>query len=312
MISHSQTPTKLPTVFVTPQGSIGLTEISNLVLSPHFYWVQRSQTPFGSITQARRIAPSLFEADTQEGSYHYEVYQNRDGEMIFIAFDPKAITRQLKALDIDFRLIKNVYLAQQLCDTMPQPLSYSDGDALALHEGVVVSVKQAYLAQDSVPIKTYLNQLALNAKKVPIEGTGSFDFLAYKKQLIVAVALTALILIGDFVAISNTASQLEAKEQQIKEQYKLPQTSFQRKSIASKLKRIEKVQSFIREGIYTLSKPQNRQQIAGRLESISASSNALDLRFAQPDAALKQWVTKLYPKAKTSDGKELLIVKVEP
>ncbi len=308
MILEPSTSTKTPVVYISPTGAFGLTSESTIVLSPHFYWCKKSTTPFHSLDQARKVAPSLFENDLKQQHLNYDVYKNRSGEFIFIAYDLGRIKTALQDLGLDFKQIKNIYLAQHLGDMLTQPLRVDEDHALAIVDDIVVCINPAYLNQEPIAIEDFIQEQSFTFKKVPLEGIGSLDLLVYQKPAIIAAILLGLIIILEFINLFSARSTLERQEENLRTKFSLPATQLQLKSIMKRLHTTQTEQSFIRESLYFISK--NRTLIKGRLTSMSVSTKSMNLTFSAPDHALTELIKKKFPKAQFSQGKDELIVKV--
>ncbi len=277
----------------------------NLVLSPHYYWSKKSDTAFGKISAAKRVAASLFDLD--EG-FAYDVYENENKEFIFVAYNPQQILNRLKEQGINPRMVRNVYLAQAYFMELGQPLKVDEETTLMRIESIVVIVPSRY-ARAEDDIQNFLKESSAKLPRLPIAGIGSFELGTLRIPLIAAALMVSAIILLEIINLYRQKSELILKQEQIKQEYKLPPTTFQLKSMLARLKKIDTRQSFIRKNLYRLSK--ERREIAGRLESVHCSSDLFEADFKKSDSALEGVLKKAYPKALQSRSESGLHIEVK-
>lgn len=249
-------------------------DVYTLVLSPHYYWCKKANREFKSSFQAKKFAPSFFDLDA---SYSYDVYA-QEGTFYFVAFNKEAIKKQLQEQGLDLRKIDKIYLAQSFFTNFQRAIILNESEALARVSGVVVVVDQSlcselYQSSELVHLACE-DKVALN-----IAGLGKASRIEIQKPLILVAVTLFLWLVTSFINLSITQSELLAKHEALKVAYKLPQTSFQLKSMVKSLEKIDSQQQFIRESVDTLSL--KRSIIAGSLREIELDTKSMKATFSK-------------------------------
>ena len=265
-------------LFVTPgyDYSNALSdEPYTLVLSPHYYWCKKATRDFKSSSQAKKFAPSFFDFDA---SYEYDVY-SQEGVFFFVAFNKEAISNQLKEQGIDLTKIDKIYLAQSFFRNFQRAIIVNDTDALARVSGVLVVVDQS-LCSELYQSSELINLVSDDKAALKMAGLGRTSAVELQKPLVVVAATLFLWLTTSLINLSMTKSELLAKQEALKIEYKLPATSFQLKSMVKSLEKVDKKQQFIRETLDTLSS--KKSLIAGSLTSIELSSKSVQAIFSKP------------------------------
>ena len=250
------TQARSPMLFVTPSHdfSQGLKEENyTLVLSPHYYWCQKSERSFKNLAQAKKFAPSIFDLGE---NFEYDVYEY-EGDFFFIAFNKQEIETQLLALGIDLSKVTQVYLAQAFFNDFKKAIAVNEKEALVRLSGVVAIVKKE-LCEELDSQSELATFEALKKPSFKMSGLGgSSQLQQLQKPLIVLATAAALWLVTIFINLYKTENELIAKQEAIKSQYKLPATSFQLKSMVKTLEKVDKQQHFMREVLHNVNVNRN-------------------------------------------------------
>ena len=263
-------------LFVTPSHDFSQVlkeENYTLVLSPHYYWCQKSERTFKNLVQAKKFAPSMFDLDA---SFEYDVYEYED-EFFFIAFNKEKIRSQLIALGIDLSRVERIYLAQAFFNDFKTAIVVNDTQALVRLSGVIVVVDQVLC--ETLDTQSELSTLArLKKPTLKLAGLGGSSSLSQlQTPLILIASAAALWFITIFINLFITHNALVAKQEALKTEYHLPATSFQLKSMVKGLEKVDKQQGFMREILHILN--ENRSLLGNSVKQVDLNPKEIVLRF---------------------------------
>jgi hypothetical protein len=213
----------------------------------------------------------MFDLDT---SYEYDVYAF-GGELFFVAFDRKQIVHDLIEKGVNLTKVDKIYLSQAFFDTFQTPIAISETEALARINGVVVIVDRHLCTE--IDDKSELSSLALlKLTPLKVQGLGSKSSGDIKRPLIVMGTVAALWIVMVFVNLFMTQNELLAKMEALRTTYKLPQTSFQLKSMVRRLEKIDMQQHFIREMIHAIT--QQKRVFSASINKIAINTKYMELQ----------------------------------
>lgn len=224
---------------------LSLDEQVNVVLSPAFYWFREAVLPAKNTTQAKKLAPSYFDAILPEGEYEYMAVAKTEAFWLF-AYNPDLIAEALHDAGLRPNQIEAVYFAQTECFDLAQPHQINADAVLVVNEGVVSVVASRYVEAET-SIESYLNATPRSRHKVHIALFRSkwLDEKQLGRFTLVAVLLMAVYLIN-FVQLRYQYKQQLIREAALKAHYKLPETSFQLKSMINSLEGKQRRQLHLR------------------------------------------------------------------
>lgn len=294
-----------PVVFVhTDTNLSAVSEKTNLILSPAYYWCKKEDLEISSLRKAKKLAHSIFFGQLPEGDFAYKATKI-EGEFFFFAYDKDKILNDLLSQGIKKELIGNIYFAQNEC-TSDKVCKISDRFAL-IHQDTMVSVMPLQYASDPQEFSSLDIELSNTYFKYRSVGSGQSD-----KPLLAASLFISLWIIMEFAQeyrLSGEAQRLAELKSGLYKEFGLPATSFQRKSLKTKYETIETRQNRIREVLskitsFKTTKSRYFEEIALEKESITAvfisdnpEESAADLQRAlkrSETAVLKDRVTVSY------------------
>jgi hypothetical protein len=227
----------------------------NIVLSPAYYWYKRSDIAFKSLFSARKFAPSIFFSWVPEGKYRYYVFKETEGYG-FIACDPDAVKSSLIAQGFDLDMIGRIYFAQCAIDAELSPVRAGVSSILAIVNGAWVALPSSTAENANeffAPINTR-KQPSLRISRSLYEPGGDIKDIK-QRSFIYAAALLILLfsaLLIDIFHIKAQNSRLQAAQEEILENAKLPSTLLQLESIEKRLNATASGQYAIREKLSKL------------------------------------------------------------
>jgi len=214
-----------------------------LILSPSLYWFHKEKLDI-PLSQAKKIAPSLFEGMLPQGEYSYHVQKVGD-EYWFFAYNDAEIIQKLSSLGIKPNQISKVYPAQIALQNIDKPVEIED-KALINQEGTVIALPKS-LVQEPTQAPQDL-RLSLPKQALPLK---TYSTSMISEDLIYAFSIVVFLFILAYAVQifleKRDLAKLSQKERFIIKKYNLPPTSIQIKNIISSLKKIQKEQLALRD-----------------------------------------------------------------
>ncbi len=223
-----------------------------LILSPAFYWFTKERMQI-SLSQAKKIAPSMFEGITPPGEYSY--YVEKIGEEYwFFAYNDQEILDKLSTIGIKPSQISKVYPAQLALKDIHIPIKV--GNKVLLNDnGTTILLPKSLVEAET----KRLQELKLNLPKrsLPLKAYSSFaisEDLIYKFAILVFIAILAYAV--EIFIYKKDLAKVTATQEALMQKYHLPPTSIQIKNILASLEKIQKKQLKLREQLeYILRMP---------------------------------------------------------
>jgi len=224
-----------------------------VVLSPEFYWFREEMLPAKNEQQAKRLAPSVFDAILPATEYSYMAIKKEDFFWLF-AYDDEKIIDVLDRLGIRPNQVSAIYFAQTESDTLESPLRINEDYALVKNEHIVSLVPLKYVGE-TVDVNEFFTSSPRSNHKVNVNFFQ--NSLLDEKQINQLTMVTIVLLIIYFANFmyerhSNREARIEQKA--IVQQYALPQTSFERKALMRSLHAKDKRQRDLRQHVKALLK----------------------------------------------------------
>ncbi len=116
----------------------------DLMLTPQFYVIKREVLPLKYAFQAKKLAPSILEELTGEGTFSYEAFQEGD-TWVFIAYDLPALADFLETKKGSIDRVRHLYFAEQAREQFATPVALDEREALTLVNDTVTVVPKSLL-----------------------------------------------------------------------------------------------------------------------------------------------------------------------
>ncbi len=276
-----------------------------LILSPSLYWFHKESLDI-SLSQAKKIAPSLFEGSIPPKEYSYYVEKVGD-EYWFFAYDDQEIVAKLNSLGIKPSQIAKVYPAQIALSHIQEPISVED-KVLIKENDTIIALPKTLFSSSAQPIEKI--DLHLPKKYLPLKAySSSFIPEEYIYRFAVIFFIAILIYAAQLFIYKKDLSALQAKEVALIEKYNLPPTSIQLKSILSSLKKIQTKQLALRDQLDTILRiPLQKGESLQRVEF--KKKIHFEIALNNPDRAkeIKRYlINKLHITDMTVSGKTLIV-----
>jgi len=116
----------------------------DLMLTPQFYVIKREALPLKYAFQAKKLAPSILEDLTGEGTFSYEAFQEGD-TWVFIAYDLPALATFLETKNSSIDRVRHLYFAEQGREKFTSPVTLDEREALTQVNNTVTVVPKSLL-----------------------------------------------------------------------------------------------------------------------------------------------------------------------
>jgi len=271
----------------------------NIMLTPQFYTIKREEIPVKYGYQAKRIAPSLFEGllDGQENYKYFAIKE--DEKWLFIAYNPHDIKDILEQKGIEAEHVSKIYFAEQVAEKFHRPVLLGEKEALVNLDGTMTIVPKIVLNPDEVPMQ--ITQGFTPKKGVAFEGRGKSLVSSNEAYTLAAIfALFAGIYFIEGSRYEGDSAAQEAQMQTLLENYPSLQSSYTRKSIASKYKTIDLKERKKRDIIKSLSHMIFK---GSKLNHLSVDDKKFQAQFSCDDASITSKLRELAKKEKFNTNK---------
>jgi len=223
-----------------------------LILSPAFYWFTKEQMQL-PLSQAKKIAPSMFEGITPPGEYSYYVEKVGD-EYWFFAYNDQEILDKLAAIGIKPSQISKVYPAQLAFKDIQTPIEVGN-KVLVNDNGTIILLPKSLVKAETKKLQEL--RLDLPKRSLPLKAYSSFaisEDLIYKFAILVFLAILAYAV--EVFVYKKDLAKVVATQEALMQKCHLPPTSIQIKNILASLQKIQKEQLGLREKLeYILRMP---------------------------------------------------------
>ena len=285
-----------------------------VVLSPAFYWFKAQELPVKRVSQAKNLAPSIFDGTIDEGEYSYMAIKREEGFWLF-AYNDTLIADKLTAIGLKPSHIEAIYFAQSECFDIPEAIAIDERYALISTEGVVSLAPLEYVPKH-VSYASYFDNHHFSKERVHVNFfQNSFIDEKYIYTLMLLSTLFTLLYLGEYIMQHKTLSQEALHGYALAQKYALPETSFEIKGLKNSLKAKEKRQIKLREDIKRLfSLPLQKGEYITKVE-IKEKTAHIEVMLSDAKRAeiIKKSLQKTMKvtKAKVIDNLLLLGVKYE-
>jgi hypothetical protein len=285
---------KYHNIFLHTKAHFTTDEKVNIILSPEFYWVRIFQLPLKSIKEVNKVLPSLFDEFTDTLDLSYYSKKLEDGKFLCFAYNHKRILDQMKDSNIASSQVHNIYFAQlELSETITNADSNIikvDDIFFTLSDEIVVQVPQSLVPQQEIQ-SIDVSTISLSKNKIYFNaGSKYIDRKTFISSSIILVLLSVFT-IAKIVSTNYEKGKYTEARQVLQEQYKLPPSMIQTRSIVSQFQSIKQEQLKLRQAveyIYAFNLKNSR------IVSVKLKDNIFEVKLDQNDINYKRYLEKKY------------------
>lgn len=223
----------------------------NVMVSPQFYTLKKEALPVKYAYQAKKIAPALFDGLLEEASEYDFFVQKQNDEWILIAYNTTSILDFLKSKGFLIENISKLYFAQQSISMFNRPLALGEHNALVAIEETMVVLPKVVLEDEP---SLYFTDLFTPKQSITIKTTSSSTLFSLNDTLILSTIFT---LFGILFILEGLSYGVDKAEQSrfddLIASHSYLQSSYKRKSIIQKYKKLDKSEREKRDIIKELS-----------------------------------------------------------
>ncbi|RLA71544.1 MAG: hypothetical protein DRG24_05290 [Epsilonproteobacteria bacterium] len=257
----------------------------DLILSPSLYWFREEILPAKNVPQAKKLAPSLFDAIAPEGIYNYHAQKHQDLFWLF-AYDETAIAQAITDAGLRLNQVRNIYFAQNECAPADKALQIDKENVLVNNEGAISLLPLKYV-QESVDAQMFFETHPRSKHKITINLFQ--NSLLDEKQINRLIALAILFIViylGAFIMQKQQYKLALTKQYALNETYQLPPTSFQLKGLIKSLESKQKRQLDFRARLnkifkLSLKKGEYIQKFEATIKKLSLEIHLNDVSRAE-------------------------------
>ncbi len=217
----------------------------DIFLTPKFYVVRREKLPVKFAFQAKKLAPSVLDELTEDGEdVTYVVYKDGE-EWVFVAYSPESVYEYALRVGLDPDSARSIYFAEQIRDSLQQPLCVGQDSALAVIEEYVTLIPKSFTGEAGC------KEVDASTVKIPKSYASAVksSTLSPVQSYIIAGALSlmALLIIAEGVRYSNAAEKEAEKIADAADGDPVLISKISRDNILQKYRSIDKREREIRE-----------------------------------------------------------------
>jgi hypothetical protein len=305
-------------IYITPKLETQITEKTDIILAPQFYWVREQEFENSDFKLLKKIASSVFEGQFEDiENYDFLVTPSeKDNHYIFIAYNMKEIFSKLKEkYGAKENLIKKVYTAQTEFLNIHKPLTVNRNFVVLKEAGIISEIPHNQTNDSYEYVSTYIRKTPRTTFKLKLNAIYSNS--VSKLQLAMLSLIFFVIFISFGLQILNLTAQSEKISKDVEyftNKYNLPQTSFELDSIKSRLFAIQREQFKIRRAFKWFDNLNTEKY--GKVTFLSVEKNELLFKMNLKSSKLNiNYLIKLIQKTdKNADinrNKSLLSVKIK-
>jgi len=206
----------------------------DIVLSPEFYWIKKIEFDIKNIRSAKKISPSLFEGSLPHNNFSFKVLK-QDRNFYAIAYDINEIKEEIENSGLNINSVKKLYFTQKEFENIDKCIKLDDFYSLAKIENIWTKIPKI-CSEESVDIENILNNLKLSNFFVTLSKKNE---ITIDKKLLKGIFVILVLLVASQVvelfSYNKELIEIEKKEKKILQDYSLPATMIQLRSIEKRL-----------------------------------------------------------------------------
>lgn len=172
----------------------------DLILSPDFYWVRSFDVDIKTLSQAKSIAPTLFEDILDSNlEYSYKVIKLNNDKYLYFAYDNKEILENIKNSGLNINLINSVYFAQTELEVLNK-FNSLDESFFYTDKNILVKLPRSF-NQNFFNLEDKLNNINLSSNKVDMK---FYNNIISNKQINILSIIFICFILGNLIVMYKT------------------------------------------------------------------------------------------------------------
>lgn len=249
----------------------------DIMLSPQFYVSKREELPVKYPFQAKKLAPSILDDLTGEGTFTYEAF--KDGESwVFVAYDPSKLAEFLERRGGSIDRVRRIYFAEQARESFVSPVELNDREALALVNNTVTVVPKQLMGETK-HFSTFSEDLR-PGKHFDLKRAHN-SFLDARLAVVLAslLALLGLVYFVEGYRYQNALNKAESQLETLLEANPSLRGAYARESIHKKYMAIDTLQRKIRDRIKDIGHLTGKE---ARIDALSVDTKGYRMSLSVP------------------------------
>ncbi len=254
----------------------------NVILSPSLYWFKKVSLPLKSVRELKKLLPSIFEDELDDGNYSYSAYKSGDDFYAF-AYDDKLIIDTIVAKGLALSDVAGVYFAQSELYNISKSITIDAHKALYVKDGVVIIIPTAWMGEST---DLNLRNITLSKHKVTLKEYGHIVDSSNLFKIVAALLFLIVLAAGKYMILSQKIDEIESQRSELFTKYGLQPTMMQNRSVLNSYKKIYEKQNRLRQTLLDiLSLPLQPTQ---RLTSLVIKGDHLTAGFELQSGAKEE------------------------
>lgn len=250
----------------------------DLMLTPQFYVLKREELPLKYTHQAKKLAPSILDELTGEGTFTYEAFQ--EGESwVFVAYDLKKLSDFLYIKGGSIDRVGNIYFAEQIREKLVPPLALDDREVLTLVNDTA-TVVPSRLLDDPEQLGTF-DETFRPEKSFALKRNHS-SYLDTRQALLLAglLGLLGLLWFAEGYRTHRAIGSAETRLEQLLDANPSLRSSYTREATWKKYSTTNTQQRRIRDRIKAISRLTSKET---KLDTLSVDTKGYKAALSVPD-----------------------------
>lgn len=278
----------------------------DIILAPEFYYVRKFTIQVKTTKEAKKFLPSLFDEFLPQGEFEFYCIKLDENSYLAFAYENLKILDFLKKANFNISKIASIRFAQTEYLDFQDKLLVHENKNYSYENGILLSLPFNLSQKQELNLEKATQNIELSKHKIDFK----FYNTVIDKKVIISISVIFIIIsLVNFAKSYNTNSQIsyfEQEKEKIKQEYSLPQTTFQMNSILGSLEQKSKEQLSKSKLINHILKFKKVKKDA-ILKGFDLRKKSLKITFEGENLkAIENYIKKEYPKSNFSYSNRLL------
>ncbi len=250
----------------------------DLMLSPQFYVMKREALPVKYPFQAKKLAPSILDDLTGEGTFTYEAFPEGD-TWVFLAYDLPRLADFLERRGGSIDRVRRIYFAEQAKEKFLPPVELNEREVLALVNDTVTVVPRQLISETdgfSVFDETFRPEKHFSFKR-------SYNSVLDTRMTVVLAVLLGLLgvaYVAEGYRYQKALADADARLETLLEANPSLRGAYAREAIHKKYRAINAQQRAIRDRLKDISHLTGKEV---QIDALAVDTKGYRMRLSLPD-----------------------------